>query len=186
MCDPGVESRLVVLGRAWVLDNYPFNSTHLLRSLEWLDKLAPDATEAVRIATLTHDMERAFPGPDAIPILLNDRSYEKAHSDRSARIVGAWLREHAADAALVEEVEQLIRLHEWGGSPDADLVQAADSLSFLETNVELMVGFARNGRYSAAAVASKFDQMYQRIQIPSAKQIAEPMWKQAKKALNGV
>ena len=41
---------------------------------------------------------------------------------------------------LIEDVEELIRVHEWGGSPDANLVQAADSLSFLETNIDLMLG----------------------------------------------
>jgi hypothetical protein len=186
MGDLRVDSRLIVLGRAWVLERYPYNSTHLLQSLEWLDRIAPEATDAVRIATLTHDMERAFPGPDAIPIRLNDRAYEKAHSDRSARIVGAWLRENGADPALAGEVEELIRLHEWGGSPDADFVQAADSLSFLETNIDLMLGFARSGKYSAADVAAKFDQMYNRIQISSAKELARPMWQKAKTALGAL
>ena len=129
-----------------MIENYPYNSTHLLKSLDWLDRLAPDASEAVRLATLTHDMERAFGGPDAIPIKMNDRAYEEAHSNRSARIVGEWLRANGADAELVRDVEELIRVHEWGGSPDADLVQAADSLSFLETNIDLMLGFVKNGQ----------------------------------------
>src|SRR5687767_231668 len=97
MVESGAESRLVDLARQWVLDNYPYNSRHLLRSLEWLDIIAPDSSEAVRLATLTHDMERAFPGPDPpIPIALNNPVYEKAHSERSARIVGAWLRQQGA------------------------------------------------------------------------------------------
>ena len=83
-------------GGCWVIENYPYNSTHLLKSLEWVDRLAPDASEAVRLATLTHDMERAFGGPDAIPIKMSDRAYEEAHSNRSARIVGEWLRANGA------------------------------------------------------------------------------------------
>jgi hypothetical protein len=174
------EAALVHLARLWVVENYPYNSTHLLKSLDWLDRIAPGASEAVRLATLTHDMERAFGGPDAIPIVMNDRAYEKAHSDRSARIVGEWLRANGADASLAGAVEDLIRVHEWGGSPDANLVQAADSLSFLETNVELMLGFAESGRYSRDVIASKFDQMYDRIQLPDARQLARPMWERAK------
>ena len=183
MCERRAESPLISLAQAWVRDNYPYNSFHLLKSLEWLDHIAPDASEAVRVATLTHDMERAFPGPDAIPIRMNDYAYEKAHSDRSARIVGAWLLENGADPALRSRVEALIRVHEWGGSPEADLVQAADSLSFLETNVDLMVGFTRSGKYSADEIAAKFDQMYQRIRIPAARALAEPMWRRARAAL---
>ena len=100
----------------------------------------------MRLATLTHDMERAFGGPDAIPIKMSDRAYEEAHSNRSARIVGEWLRANGADDELAAQVEELIRVHEWGGSPDANLVQAADSLSFLETNIDLMLGFVKNGQ----------------------------------------
>ena len=179
-------SPLVQLGRLWVIDNYPYNSTHLLKSLEWVDRIAPDASEAVRLATLTHDMERAFGGPDAIPIKMSDRAYEEAHSNRSARIVGEWLRSSGAHSELVREVEALIRVHEWGGSPEANLVQAADSLSFLETNVDLMVGFAKTGKYTTDEIAFKFDQTYERIQLPSAKELARPMWEHAKARLRAL
>ena len=180
------ESPLVQLGRLWVIENYPYNSTHLLKSLEWLDRLAPGVSEAVRLATLTHDMERAFGGPDALPIKMNDRAYEEAHSNRSARIVGEWLRASGGGAELVSDVEALIRVHEWGGSPDADLVQAADSLSFLETNIDLMLGFVKTGKYSRADIASKFNQMYDRIQVPAAKELARPMWEEAKARLEAL
>jgi len=179
-------SALIQLGRLWVIEYYPYNSTHLLESLAWLDRIAPEASEAVKLATLTHDMERAFGGPDAIPIMMNDRAYEKAHSDRSAKIVGEWLREHDADPDLVKDVEDLIRVHEWGGWPDANLVQAADSLSFLETNIDLMIGFVKSGKYSLAAVASKIDEMFNRIQVLPARELAKPLWEQAKVRLTGL
>ena len=149
MGEQRTESPLIPLGRLWVAANYPYNSTHLLKSLDWLDRLAPDASDAVRLATLTHDMERAFPGPDQpIAKTLSDPEYERAHSVRSARIVGAWLREQAAGDSLVDEVERLILAHEFGGWLEADLVQAADSLSFLETNIELFLApqFDEHGR----------------------------------------
>lgn len=180
---PKKGSPLIQLGRTWVVENYPYNRTHLLRSLDWLERIAPSATEAVRLATLTHDMERAFGGPDAIPIKMGDRAYEEAHSNRSARIVGEWLRLNGAEDALVSRVEDLIRVHEWGGTPDADLVQAADSLSFLETNIALMLGFVRSGKYPADVIARKFDEMYERIRVPLARELARPMWEQAKKRL---
>jgi hypothetical protein len=186
MVDRHTESLLVELARRWVIDNYPYNSTHLLKSLEWVDRLDPGASEAVRLATLTHDMERAFGGPDAIPIKLNDRAYEEAHSNRSARIVSEWLRENGAGSDLVAAVDALIRVHEWGGWPDANLVQAADSLSFLETNVELMVGFAETGKHPIAEIAAKFDQMFDRIQLSGATVLARPMWERAKARLGSV
>jgi hypothetical protein len=186
MADPRTESPLIPLGRLWVIEHYPYNSTHLLKSLEWVDRLAPDASEAVRLATLTHDMERAFGGPDAIPIKMSDRAYEEAHSNRSARIVGEWLRANKAANDVVDAVESLIRVHEWGGSPDANLVQAADSLSFLETNIDLMLGFVKTGKYSRADIAHKIDQMYERIQLPAAKELARPMWEDARARLGAL
>ena len=81
----------------WVVEKYPYNSYHLLNSLEWLDRIAPGSREPVRLATLTHDMERAFPGPDQpVPRALVDAEYHAAHSARSARIVGEWLRAQGA------------------------------------------------------------------------------------------
>jgi hypothetical protein len=182
-----MESPLIDAARTWVTERYPYNRQHLLKAREWLDRVAPDSSESVRLATLTHDMERAFPGPDQ-PVIktLSDPEYERAHSVRSARIVGAWLREQGADDGLIAEVERLIVAHEFGGWPEADLVQAADSLSFLETNIELFLGFVRSGRHPAHEVRKKFNQMFGRIQIPRLKLLAQPLIDRALQQLDGV
>jgi hypothetical protein len=174
------ESALVEEARRWVVDNYPYNRDHLLRALEWLDRLAPGAREAVRLATLTHDMERAFPGPDS-PVMssLDDPTYERLHSERSARIVAEWLTSRGADEQLTRDVAALIVAHEVGGTYDADLVQAADRLSFLETNIDLFLGFVRSGRFSIEDVRTKFEHSYQRIRVPDAKALALPLYQSA-------
>ena len=174
------ESPLVQKARSWVVDNYPYNRDHLLRALEWVDRLAPDAREAVRLATLTHDMERAFPGPDS-PVMssLDDPVYERLHSERSARIVTTWLKANGADEDLIRDVEELVLAHETGGSDEADLVQAADRLSFLETNIDLFLGFVRSGRFSIDDVRTKFEHSYDRIRVPDAKALALPLFKDA-------
>ena len=179
------DSALVDRARRWVIENYPYNRDHLVRSLEWLDRIAPESSEAVRLATLTHDMERAFPGPDqpVVKKLEDDPVYNKAHAERSARIVGHWLREQGADDALVGEVEDLIRAHEDGGWPEANLVQAADSLSFLDTNVDLFLGFVRSGRFPAPDVKWKLEYSYNRIQVPYARSLARPLLHAAIKRL---
>lgn len=174
------DSTLMTAARAWVIEKYPYNREHLLRALEWVDRVAPAAAEAVRIAALTHDMERAFPGPDQpAHRSLADPDYECAHAERSARIVGAWLRTQAADDTLVAEVERLIRAHEVGGWPEADIVQAADSLSMLETNVDLFLGFARSGRFSREDVRRKLELARDRIRVPHLKALAEPLARSA-------
>ncbi len=58
-------------------------------------------------------------------------------------------------------------------------MQAADSLSFFDTNIDLFLGFVRSGRFSAADVRWKFEHSYQRIQVPHAKALALPRFEAA-------
>ncbi len=168
----------------WVKSNYS-NAEHLIRTEEWLMQLNPEASQSLRLAALTHDMERAFPGsdspradPSAGP---DDPIYNNAHAQRSARVVGEYLREQGAEKSLLEEVKVLICAHEFGGWPEANLLQAADSLSFLEVNVSLFLSFldlpARAS--TPAAVRAKFEWMYERIQLAEARQLAEPLYQRA-------
>jgi hypothetical protein len=129
--------------REWVRANYEHGAQHLLQTEVWLQRLKPEATEEMLLAALTHDMERAFPGPDS-PTLdpkrgVDNPIYNIAHSERSARIVSMYLREQLASDECIKEVARLIRAHEYGGDGDENLVQAADSLSFLEVNVDVFL-----------------------------------------------
>ncbi len=176
-------NELLELSRTWVKENYGKHAEHLLKAEEWLRRIDPNASQAMILATLTHDMERAFPGPDSPkqdpsrgP---DDPLYNQAHSERSARIVSEFLREHHASETLVEDVARLIRVHEIGGWPEADWVQAADSLSFLEVNVDFFlnrIGASQDG-WTLNTVRAKFDWMYHRIKIPEARALAAPLYK---------
>jgi hypothetical protein len=170
--------------RRWVVDNYTYNSFHLINTLEWLDRFAPGSRDAVRLAALTHDMERAFPGPDQ-PVLtsLTDPTYTRLHAERSARIVGAWFRAQTTDAALVQDIDALVLAHEVGGWPEANLLQAADSISFLDANLELALSWVRSGRFSGHDVRAKLDYSYDRIQVPDVKVLAQPFLERARARL---
>jgi hypothetical protein len=76
-----------------------------------------------------------------------------------------------------------VLVHEDGGWPEANLVQAADSLSFLDTNVDLFLGMVRSGKRSFDEVQIKFDYTYERIQVPQAREMALPLYKKAKAKL---
>lgn len=181
---------LIELSRSWVKKNYGKSAEHLLKAEEWLRRIDPSASQAMLLATLTHDMERAFPGPDSPkqdpsrgP---DDPLYNRAHSERAARIVSDFLREHQAPNLLIEDVASLIRVHEFGGWPEADRVQAADSLSFLEVNVDFFLNSIGTSTVSWTpdAVRAKFDWMYHRIQIPEARDLATPLYELALHKLN--
>jgi hypothetical protein len=165
----------------WVTRHYS-RANHLVETENWLLRLQPEASEALRLAALTHDMERAFPGPDSPKARSGvDHEYNRAHSERSARIVGAYLREQDADETLVEDVMKFICAHEYGGWPEANLLQAADSLSFLEVNIAFFLQSIPkddDGR-RREDVRVKFDWMYERIQIPEAQRLAAPYHKAA-------
>jgi hypothetical protein len=175
--------------RDWVRTNYQQGAQHLLQTEAWLQHLKPDASEELLLAALTHDMERAFPGPDS-PSLdpqqgVDNPIYNIAHSGRSARIVSAYLHEQGASQESIEQIARLIRAHEYGGDNDENLVQAADSLSFLEVNVDVFLGWMDAGdeKWNAGAVRAKFTWMYERIQVPQAREIARPMYQEALRKL---
>jgi hypothetical protein len=175
--------------RGWVCANYEHGAQHLLQSEMWLQRLESGASEGLLLAALTHDMERAFPGSDS-PTLdpkqgVDNPVYNNAHSERSARIVSNFLREQGALDECIEQVARLIRAHEYGGDCDENLVQAADSLSFLEVNVDVFLGWMDAGveQWDADAVEAKFTWMYERIQVPQARELAKPLYEEAMRKL---
>jgi hypothetical protein len=160
---------------------------HLIRTRDWLLELEPDAGEALVLAALTHDIERFFPdGPrqDKAGKPWDDPGYLAAHSERSAKIVRRWLREQGASPELVDKVDRLIRAHELGGSCEADLLQAADSISFLESLCDVVVSWVREGVCDAAKAKEKLDWMFDRIRVERARGLARPFYEQAIAALD--
>jgi len=146
---------LLARAQAWMAEVHP-HARHLERTHDWLLVLDPDANQATRIAAAVHDVERAYPVEEsarwdsardwASP------QYNHWHQERCADITAAWLRDRGADDALISETAAIVRVHEVGGWREADLVQAADSLSFLETMVPLLLRWAERG-YADNAVA---------------------------------
>jgi hypothetical protein len=173
-------SRVLCRAGEWI-DPY-WNADHLRRTLDWLLVLDPDASEGSRVAALTHDMERHFPGGpvmDPATTPPDDAEYRTAHSERSARIVCDWLRGEGGSDELVGEVERLILVHEVGGAPDEDVLQAADSLSFLEVNASLVARWYTEGRCSRERAKEQLEYMYERIGVPRARELAEPLREEA-------
>jgi hypothetical protein len=171
-----------VIGRATAWIEPYWNAEHLRRADHWLLVLRPDASDALRLAALTHDMERHFPGgpvPDLTIPPGDDLEYRRVHSERSAGIVGEWLRGEGADEETVAEVERLIRLHEVGGDLDADVLQAADSLSFLEVNVDIPYAWARRGDCDLERAREQHTWMFERMRLPEARELGRPLYESA-------
>jgi hypothetical protein len=177
-----VERRAV----AWIA---PYSQAwHLERARDWLVYLDGDSTLEMRLAVVTHDIERMFPGGprfDKAHGRWDDPDYLYAHASRSAEVVGVWIHgEGLADGLSVSEVRRLITLHEFGGIDGADLVQAADSLSFLETLQDVVCNWVRQGECDVAQARAKHQYMADRIRIPEAKRLSEPLLESALSSLN--
>jgi hypothetical protein len=179
---PGHDAVSAVLRKADAWVGPYWNARHLRRTLHWLLELEPDAPEALRVAALTHDMERHVPGgPQMDPATMppHDDAYRRAHSERSARIVGDWLPGQGAEPGLMREVERLVLAHETGGADDEDLLQAADSLSFLEVNGELCARWYTDGRCSRERSKEQLTHMFDRIRVARARELARPLHEEA-------
>lgn len=171
-----MDTELIDKALTWI-EPY-WNAEHLRRTLDWLLELEPEASEALRLAAVTHDVERMVPGGESFdPATMQpgEEDYRRAHSERSARIAGDWLRDNGAAPEVVAEVRELIELHEIGGNEQADLLQAADSLSFLEVNAGLTAKWVETGRCGPERARQQHDYMRDRISVERARELAAPL-----------
>jgi hypothetical protein len=181
--DTEIERRAI----AWIS---PYSQAwHLERARDWLAYLDPGASLEARLAVVTHDIERMFPnGPqlDKATGRWDDPHYLYAHASRSAEVVGFWLHGQAdvPEEFSLSEVQRLITLHEFGGVGGADLVQAADSLSFLETLQDVVRKWVTNGDCDAEQARAKVRYMAERIRVPEAQRLAGPLLAEALSSLD--
>jgi hypothetical protein len=178
-------SAIVDTARAWVRERLPWQARHLEGAYDWTFELEPRAREALALAALTHDMERGY--PDGSPAWSQgcwaDTLYRMAHSERSARIVGDFLRDHDVAESEVREVVRLIVAHEIGGWPEADVLQSADSLSFLETIQPVISKRLADGTLSPPGARAWLDFQFERMKLDRARELGRPMLEQARAEL---
>jgi hypothetical protein len=165
---------------SWIAETY--QRQHLIRAADWVLHLDPSAPEPVLIAALTHDIERSVPGGPRLDMARSgwdDAVYTEAHCRRSADIVAERLREHGATPWFIARLRDAILQHEFGGTDDGNLMQAGDSLSYLEVFPAQTAGWAIDGQCSVAKARAKLDWMSTRIRHPAARLVAPPVHSRA-------
>ncbi len=99
--------------------------------------LKPDADEALKIAALSHDIDRAI--TKILEKDLNDYSkineFKKEHSIRSAQFICNILKKHNYSQSIIDKVKHLVENHEFGGDLESDILMDADSLAYFEYNI---------------------------------------------------
>ena len=99
-------------------------------------RLKPDADNALKIAALSHDIDRSIPERRVHPEEFKDyNEYKRKHSERSAEIVVEIMRKCDCDISIIEKTKFLIENHEVGGSGDVEILKEADSISFFQDNL---------------------------------------------------
>jgi len=122
----------------------PEDPIHAENVLEWILKLKPDADEALQIAALAHDLDRANEKSKVQRSNFNDyNQFKAAHAKNSAEILKKILHKCQVYKAVVDEACRLVERHETGGDPHSDLLKDADSISYFEVNMPLY--FQREG-----------------------------------------
>ncbi len=116
----------------------PEDPRHADNTLEWLLRLDPNADEALQLAALAHDIDRALEATKVKRADFNDYdAFKAAHASNGADILRPLLRECGVERKLLDEACRLVTVHEVGGDPRADLLKDADSISYFDSNLPL-------------------------------------------------
>ena len=158
----------------WVEEIYS-NADHLVRTGYWVKRLYPEAD----------DEGRNPPSPEMGGAKWDDPVYNRWHSKRSAAFVKNFLDKEGANPKIIDDVVKLISVHEEGGWKEADILRDADSISFLEVNINRFISRITTV-FTKQEVKEKFDYMFERIGSSKAKIIAKPFYDKAIEELNKV
>lgn len=121
----------------------PEDLPHSKNTLKWLIKLKPDADDALKIAALGHDIERAIKDRKIKRENYNNfDKFKKAHALNSAKILKEIMQDCNMNTELINDVYSLVLNHEIGGNNRANILKDADTISFFDVNLEYY--FKRN------------------------------------------
>lgn len=111
---------------------------HSLDVWQWVLRLDPEASAAVQLAALFHDVERLASAAEvrSEPGAEDYGRFKEEHARQGAELAVRWLAEAGVDGDTRRRVERLIAGHEKGGGehPEAALLADADALSFFSLN----------------------------------------------------
>ena len=137
---------------------------HAKRTVYWVKKLKPDSDEALLIAAVAHDIERAIYGDRQKG---QDTKKIRAHEEQSAIEIEKFLKTQNADETLIQRVKHLVICHEEGGDEEQNILNDADCLAVLEKKTKRWI------TESQVEGKKRTDFVFGRIKSEKAKQIAK-------------
>ena len=122
----------------------PEDPRHADNTLEWLLCLEPDAGDALQLAALAHDIDRAIEEIKVKQADFDDYdAFKAAHARNGAELLRPILNACGVAGDIVDEACRLVEVHEVGGDPRSDLLKDADSISYFDVN--LLLYYQREG-----------------------------------------
>ncbi len=118
----------------------PEDPIHAENTLQWLLKIKPDADDALQIAALAHDIDRASDQKVKRDDYEDYDTFKAANAKHSANILRDILEAHGVCSYIIDKTCRLVLHHEVGGDPEADVLQDADSISYFDSNLPLYYG----------------------------------------------
>ena len=183
-------SKLYNKAEQFVIDSFnnidkPHQIKHFIRTAYWVKQLEPNSDEALLIAAVAHDIERAFRQKDILEkkYLVNELEFLRPHEERGAEIIAKFLKKEGAKKELINKIKMLVSRHEEGGNTDQNLLKDADSISFFENNVKFFFEGELLKLFGKENVKKKLDWMYNRITSKKAKEIVGAWYSKSIKAL---
>ncbi len=163
-------------------DGEPLALAQGRRAEEWVARLDPAASDALRLAARAHHLRRwALPRSDYPEGRAGYLRWRRAQRDRHARDLAAILDGAGVDGPVSARAAQIVAKQGLGSDPDVQTFEDAVSLTFLETELHAVLGrldddskavdivaktlakMSAAGRDQAVAVASGLDERSRRI-----------------------
>src|SRR4051794_5235003 len=139
---------------------------HALDTWQWLLRLQPQASLALQLAALFHDVERLRSEAEVRrePLAPDYDRYKREHAARGAEIAMQVLAQAGVPQAVCRRTAALIAAHErpeldeMGSDPSAMLLAEADALSFFSLNSDGYLNY-----FGPAATRRKVDWTLRRL-----------------------
>lgn len=172
-------------------DGTPLALAQGRRAEEWVVRLDPAASDALRLAARAHHLRRwALPRSDYPEGRAGYLRWRKAQRERHARDLAAILDAAGVDGAVSARAAQIVAKKGLGSDPEVQTFEDAVSLTFLETELhsvldrldddtkaadivaKTLAKMSPAGRDQAAAVAAGLDERSRRIVTEAAEAFA--------------
>ena len=163
-------------------DGEPLALAQGRRAEEWVVRLDPDASDALRLAARAHHLRRwALPRSDYPEGRAGYLRWRREQRERHARDLAAILDEARVDGPVSARAAQIVAKRGLGSDPEVQTFEDAVSLTFLETELrsvldrldddtkaadilaKTMAKMSAAGREQAVAVAATLDERNRRI-----------------------